>query len=213
MWVQLIGHTTYLLLALSYVVRDILWLRCFAVIASCTSITYNYFAKDEPLWLVINWNFVFLAINIFRIVRIFLEKRDIQFSPEEQELAETVFEELTPLELMKLLRIGQWRDASPDQLLLTEDAKVDDVMLIYSGEVKVYDKTQERGRRRPGNFIGEMSFVSNQVASANVKTTMPCRYLAFPQEGLRRLITREPSLGIKIHQILAADLTQKIKNA
>ncbi len=211
MWVQLIGHTTYLLLAFSYVVRDILWLRCFAVIASCTSITYNYFAKEEPLWLVINWNFVFLVINIFRIVRMLLEKRGVRFSPEEQELAETVFADMSPLELMKLLRIGQWRDSPPDSVLVKEQEKVNDVLLLYSGEVMICDKSQERGRRRSGNFVGEMSFVSKQLASATVRTVTACRYLAFPQDRLRELITREPSLGIKIHQILAADLTHKIK--
>ena len=86
MWIHIAGHATYLLIALSYLVRDIVWLRCFAIVASCTSIAFNYFAPDEPLWLVIGWNFVFLVINIFRIVRMLTERQGLQFSAEEQGL-------------------------------------------------------------------------------------------------------------------------------
>ena len=68
MLIQLIGHTTYALLALSYLVRDIYWLRLLAIPASICSIAFCYFnTPDHPVWLIIGWNLIFLTVNIWQV--------------------------------------------------------------------------------------------------------------------------------------------------
>lgn len=59
---------------LSYFVRDILHLRSLTITAViCLAV---YFAtRPEPLMEVVYWNLFFLALNIFQIGRVVLERR------------------------------------------------------------------------------------------------------------------------------------------
>ena len=52
------GHLAFGLIAFSFLVKDILWLRLLSVLASLFSVFYNYTIPVEPMWLAINWNVV-----------------------------------------------------------------------------------------------------------------------------------------------------------
>jgi hypothetical protein len=65
-------HAANILLLVAYSVRDILWLRLFAVAASLISLPYFIF-QPEPLWEPIIWSSVFAAINSFQSWRLFVE--------------------------------------------------------------------------------------------------------------------------------------------
>jgi len=64
---ELFGHTTYILIASSSLVKDMLWLRGLLIIASFCSIVFNYTVPATPLWLVIYWNVVFVGIHVVRM--------------------------------------------------------------------------------------------------------------------------------------------------
>lgn len=67
-------HFSNVLTLVSYSVRDILWLRWFAVAAALTNIPY-FLAQPETLWPPVMWALVFTTINLFQITRIYLERR------------------------------------------------------------------------------------------------------------------------------------------
>ena len=57
----------------SYLVRDILHLRCLTIIAACMLVTYFY-NQPEPMMTVVGWNLFFVALNVFQLARIFWER-------------------------------------------------------------------------------------------------------------------------------------------
>jgi len=59
---DLLAHTAYAVLLLSFLMRDILWLRVFSV-ASISLIIPFYYLQPEPLWPCIAWNSTFMAVN------------------------------------------------------------------------------------------------------------------------------------------------------
>ena len=67
-------HFSNVLMLVSYSVRDILWLRWFAVAAALTNIPY-FLAQPETLWPPVVWALVFTTINLYQITRIYLERR------------------------------------------------------------------------------------------------------------------------------------------
>ena len=146
---DLFAHGASILTGIAYLVKDILWLRALTVLACIAGIIYNYTVPYVPLWVVIYWNLLFLAINLVQIVIIMKERREVSFSEEEQELYETLFKNFAPFEFMKLLRIGEWLEAKQDQVLAIEKKQLDDVMLIYNGLVKVEADGQTLARNRP----------------------------------------------------------------
>ena len=102
------GHLAFGLIAFSFLVKDILWLRAISIIASLFSVFYNYFIPVEPMWIAIGWNFVFVAVNLYHIAIIIYEKRPVHMSPKHKELYETMFKDLTPVEFLKITKIADW---------------------------------------------------------------------------------------------------------
>ena len=50
----LAGHLAFGLIAFSFLVKDIFWLRIVSIAASLFSVFYNYTIPVEPMWLAIN---------------------------------------------------------------------------------------------------------------------------------------------------------------
>jgi hypothetical protein len=83
-------HFSNILLLVSYSVRDILWLRWFAVAAALTNIPY-FLVQDYVLWPPVLWASVFTAINLYQIARIYRERRPVVLAPEQQTLYDLAF--------------------------------------------------------------------------------------------------------------------------
>ena len=205
-----IGHFSFSLTALSFLMRDILFLRVLAAASCFLGIAYNYFLPEGPLWLVIFWLSVFTLINLGRIVLLFLEKRSISFSDEERELHETLFRNFSPVEFMKLMNLGNWHKSSEGELLAVENEPLQHVKLIYNGEVEVERQQQVIASLRDGTFIGEMSFLQDSSATATVRTKRPTRYIAWPTDELKKLLKRNPTMDIAMNTVFQLDLTKKL---
>ena len=117
---DVVGHASFLLTALSFYVRDMMVLRALAIVAGLVGVGYNYWLPVGPLWLVIFWLSVFVAINAVRIIGIVLDRRAIDFNEEESELHETVFQKFSPVVFMKLMRVGEWRMAEMGERLTAQ---------------------------------------------------------------------------------------------
>ena len=83
-------HAANILLLAAYSVRDILWLRLFAVASSLIAMPYFLF-QPTPLWAAFGWSVLFAGINIFQSWRVFLERRPVRLTPEEEEVRRLAF--------------------------------------------------------------------------------------------------------------------------
>ena len=102
------GHLAFGLIAFSFLVKDILWLRIVSILASLFSVFYNWVIPVEPMWIPIGWNFVFVGLNLYHIAVIIYEKRPIKMAPKDKELYETLFKDLSPVEYLKISKVAQW---------------------------------------------------------------------------------------------------------
>jgi hypothetical protein len=207
---DIVGHLSFGLTALSFLMRDILLLRILSIVSGVLGIGYNFFLPEGPLWLVIFWLFVFLLINLARIVMLYLERRGVSFTDEERELYQTLFRNFAPVEFMKVMRLAHWRDSTEGELLATENSPLDELKLIFNGEVAVERQGHEIARAKDGTFIGEMSYIRGGDATATVRTVRPTRYLSWPQDELRKLLKRNPTMDVAMGTVFHMDLTQKL---
>lgn len=209
-YLDFIGHASFLITALSFALRDMMALRIFAVLSGAIGIAYNYLIPAGPLWLVIFWLTVFIAINLVRIVGIVLERRAIDFTDEEAELRDTVFPNFSPVEFKKLIRIGQWQQIDAGEVLTEQGQVIGGLKLLYNGEVRVERDGAEIGTARDGAMIGEISFIQGGPATATVVSTKPCRFISWPGEELRRLLTRNPAMDVAMKHVFSVDLMRKL---
>src|SRR3989338_6899687 len=113
-----LGDLAYILIVSSYLVKDMLWLRTLAVGASLSMISYNFFVPPQPLWVMVRWNVVMLAVNVVQIIILFREKSAGGMTAEEQELYATLFRTMSPMEFRRLMRLGVWGRAPAGRILV-----------------------------------------------------------------------------------------------
>lgn len=210
---DLLGHLGFILIALSFVVRDMVWLRALSVVSQIVLIVYNYFGPPEPLWLVIIWSLVFLTINVVQIWFLFQERRGVRFSDQEQELYATIFPSFTPVEFLKLLRLARWAKAEAGETLTSAGQQLEDVMLIFNGGATVKSGDEVITQLKDGAFIGEMEFLSKKPATATVIVNEPTSYIRWSQSDLRGLLTRNPGMSSAMQSVFSSDMVQKLKQA
>src|SRR5438094_10406365 len=97
-------HAANVLLLVAYSVRDILWLRLFAVGASLVSIPY-FVLQPTKLWAPLSWTIVFAAINLLQPWRLFIERRPVKLTPEEADIRPLLFRDLPPRKVLQVLGI------------------------------------------------------------------------------------------------------------
>ena len=207
---QALGHLSFILLATSFLLRDILHLRLVAITAATSNAVFSYYGLDSPNLIVVFWQTVFVAINTVWSISLIRQRRGISFTDEERELYGTIFRAFSPLEFMKLMRIARWEAVKDGEVLVHADSELDDVMMIYNGEAEVMLSDGATRRLRDGAFIGEMSFIRGGAATATVRAVQPTRYVAWSKSGLRGVLDRNPTMRSTMQTVFSEDLTNKL---
>ncbi|MGH7296900.1 MAG: cyclic nucleotide-binding domain-containing protein [Polyangiaceae bacterium] len=204
-------HVANVLYLLSYLVKDILWLRLLTVVAGVLLMTWA-FLLPQPLWASLAWNSLFTIINVYQIWLLVLERRPVHLSDRDQRLYGLVFRALTPREFVKLLALGRWEDAAADASLVERAHGLDRLMVIASGRaaVRVGERSLELGE---GRFIGEMSFITGEPPTAEVVALGAVKYVSWPKKELTKFLAEHPPLRAAWQAVLGADLVSKLRAA
>jgi hypothetical protein len=206
----LAGHLAFGLIAFSFLVKDILWLRIISTLASVFSVFYNYVIPIEPMWIPIFWNIVFALVNIYHIAIIIYEKRPVDMSPKHKELYETMFRTMTPVEFLKITKIADWTHFKKDEVITQKGHSVPTLNLIYNGTVDVMVDSKSVAELKDGQFIGEMSFLTEKPATATCKVKHDTECLVWEQKTFKELLKRNPSLYFTIQSILSAQVSSAL---
>ena len=204
------GHLAFGLIAFSFLVKDILWLRLVSVLASLFSIFYNWVIPIEPMWIAIGWNFIFILLNLYHIAVIIYEKRPVQMSPKHKELYETMFKGMTPVEFLKITKIADWVHFKSGEVITQQKHAVETLNLIYNGTVDVAVDSKKVAELKDGQFVGEMSFLTEKPATATCITKHDTELLVWKQEQFKELLKRNPSLYFTIQSLLSAQVSSAL---
>lgn len=209
-WQDWAGNLCYLILAVSYGVSSIYWLRGLAIVALALESVYFFFGSDTPLWVGIGWNFIFIAMNILQLALLVHRRLRVRIDEQERLLHRGLFSELPLSEFHRLLRIGNWRDVDADTRLAAEGRPVPDVMVLVSGAAKVEIGGKLVALLQPGNFVGEMSFLTKGNAVADVTTVGRTRLFCIEKEKLQALFHGSAEINTAIHRTIGQDLVRKL---
>ncbi len=204
-------HSANVIYLVSYTMREILWLRVFTVIAA-TCLIFYFYLQPEPLLTPIYWNLLFIVLNIYWIVRLLLERRPVQLSEEEQDLCRLVFGTITTREMINLLKLGEWKHAEADECFVSQGSDLDSLMLIHSGKACLEIDGKNLQELHPGQFIGSISFITDETAPTNIVALEPTRYFCWPKSKLKGYLTKNPELHAAIQTTLGIDLTKRLQD-
>ena len=204
------GHLAFGLIAFSFLVKDILWLRIVSILASLFSVFYNWVIPIEPMWIPIGWNFVFVGLNLYHIAIIIYEKRPIKMAPKDKELYETLFKDLSPVEYLKISKVAQWKKYKSGETIIKQEHLVPDLILIYNGTVDVSVNGKKVAELKDGQFVGEMSFLTGKSATADCIVKHDSECLVWKQEEFKELLKRNPSLYFTLQTLLSAQVSSNL---
>jgi hypothetical protein len=209
-WHDWVGNFCYFLLAVSYLVTNMVWLRAIAIVALTLEGIYFYVGSDKPLWVGIFWAFVFVLINAVQLLRIYREHSAVRLSADDKLLHLGVFSELTTVELQRLINIGRWRSMPAGTVLTEENQPVPEVLVMVKGSAKVVVGDRFVASVHAGSLVGEISFVTKQMATATVTALEACRIFAVDAAKLEALFLKHPEMERRVHRVVELDLTTKL---
>jgi hypothetical protein len=205
-------HASNILLLVSYSVRNILWLRWFAVAAAIINIPY-FLLQSDVLWPPVAWAIVFTLINLYQIGRIYWERRPVVLSAEEQKLYDMGFQDLALREFVSLLMVGEWRNAFAGDRILTVGKPADAICIAVSGTIRVSRQDREVGKLEPGRAIGTAVALLGEPSPVDAAFADAGRYIRWPLPHIRSFMERKPELRAVLERLASRELAQKLKTA
>ena len=203
-------HFSNILMLLSYSVRDILWLRWFAVGAALTNIPY-FLLQGTVLWPPVLWALVFTAINLYQIARLYLERRPVVLSQDEQKLYDLAFSSLRPREFVSLSLVGEWKSAEAGERVMAEGEPVSCLCIPITGSADVRRRGERIGAVRPGNIIGTALALTGEPSPVEVTFAESARYMRWSLPSLRRFMDKRPDLRVTLQGLVNRDLAGKLE--
>ena len=202
-------HAANILLLIAYSVRDVLWLRLFAVAASLIAIPY-YVLQPTMLWPPLAWSVVFAGINLFQSWLLFMERRPVKLTAEEEEIRRLAFRDLLPRKVLQVLSIGSWVTAEVGERLIEQGKLPDSVSLILRGKVRITEDGRMLGDLIPGDLVGSALVISGIPSNVEAVTVEPLRAMRWQIGTLEKYLSANPETRIVMQRHLAHDLAGKI---
>ena len=202
-------HAANVLLLVAYSVRDVLWLRLFAVAASLIAIPF-YVMQPTVLWAPLAWSVVFAGINLFQSWLLFIERRPVKLTAEEEEIRMLAFQGLPPRKVLQVLSIGSWVSAGVGERLIEQGKLPESVSLIVHGKVQVKKDGRVLGELVPGDFVGSALILTGIPSNVDAVTIEPLRAMRWQIETLKKYLSANPETRTVMQRHLARDLAGKI---
>ena len=203
-------HVGNILFLIAYLVRDVLWLRVITVVATVSMIVSYFLLWTSSSGVAIAWCFVVHdrkrranCDSDSRAAARVSGRRGIAPVPHDVQVAQAARVSASALHCrVAARRVG-------DELL-AQQKPVPALMLLTTGRGIVELDGRHVADVFPGQFVGEMGYLTEQDASARVVASATTDYLAWPTAKLRSLLAAAPTLHVKFQAVLGCDLVSKL---
>ncbi|WP_419903717.1 cyclic nucleotide-binding domain-containing protein [Kiloniella sp.] len=200
----------FLLTLIAFVISDILWLRVFTIAAKLAMAIAALMPESGPMWLSFAGNMLLVAINVVHSSLLIMERRRSCLSMEEQQLKDKAFPSMDRVFVKRLFAAARWCDLEKGDTLLVEGECPDKLFLFLEGEAFVSVRHKRIGEIGPGQFVGEMSFLTRQSAGATVVVREPSRCLVWQRDIVEKLYKQDRDLQMILTAAIGVDLAGKI---
>ncbi len=125
----------------------------------------------------------------------------------------SVFNGLSPAQLEEVRQIADYRNFAKGETIFLEGDRGSGFYVVVKGQVKIFKLAMD-GKEHilhiigPGDPFGEVAVFAGRSFPANAEALVDSRLLFFPRNGFVALISRNPSLAMKMLAVLSIRLRQ-----
>jgi len=190
----------------AYLLRNILWLRILLVIASCI---YIFSGISLGITSMVGWNSAYLAINLYHVSILLLDKITISLPEETVEMYHQYFSALSTREFKRLVMTNKFCSFR-DSIIIQKTEVTDKLFIVLTGKVNIVSSGSVIATLNAGDMIGEMSFISKQAASADAVALGKVECAFWTHDDLQKLKLKNIDVYNKFLSIIGCDLVRKL---
>ncbi|MBL8905846.1 MAG: cyclic nucleotide-binding domain-containing protein [Rhizobiales bacterium] len=206
------GHISYVILAVSYCLTNIYWLRVTAVVALIFEIIY-FSLTSSDLYAGIAWDLIFIAINGYHLALLTHDRFSLKLGKSDRQLLTSALKGLCDAQIARVLRTGTGREIDGGTRLMIEGHPVSELYFIQEGRLSVHVRGIHVAELGPGALVGEIAFLIGNVATATVTADGPVRLVAFNRERLIIACRNDEQVAAAMHRLIGHDLATKISRS
>jgi Cyclic nucleotide-binding domain len=210
--VDLPAHLSYIVIAISYFLTNIFWLRVTAVAGLFLEIVYFKLTGTNAR-LDMPWDLAFITINLYQLIWLVRERINATLPEKEAAMLRQSFEGLSDAQIARLLKAADWQDYLPGDILTRQDAPVDALYFLCTGRANVEINGSLVTYLEKGSFVGEIAYLTGNPATARVTIDEPSRVLAFSKMRMAKVMAKDNQISGILYQLLGRDLAQKMRRA
>ncbi|MEM0948365.1 MAG: cyclic nucleotide-binding domain-containing protein [Pseudomonadota bacterium] len=204
----LVGHFAYLLLILSMIMRRIVLLRILVIASALVAILYAVVWLKDPVSAF--WEALLVVVNATQLLITWRQNSRARFTEEELAFVDRRFRGLQRGEQRRLLDYGTWTFVKEGTAFTLEGQAPDSLFFLTEGNASVEVGGRPVAACGPGSYIGEMSLVGGQPASATVRAVNAARVWQISRVQLTEFDRKHPTWLAVIEAGIARDMRDKI---
>lgn len=205
---QVFAHLAALLLVIAALQRRPRIMRLLITLAGLAALLHFALSGAGIAWGL--WAALFTAVNGVHFAALAMRARSGKLLEEERELFDEVMKIGEPGQQRHLRDLIDWRDFAPGEALLRQGQANPPLIYVARGQAEIAVDGRNVGRCAPGDFLGEMSLISGQTATATVSAAEPMRVARFDREALAQLARAAPEVGRALDSALNRSLAAKV---
>jgi CRP-like cAMP-binding protein len=219
---ELFGHSSFLLVAISYSVDDFLQLRIIATAGSAAMLFFTYFhPHGRVLWLPFKWNLLFIAINSYRIGKVYMDRYlASNIAPEYKRMHDSHFYVMDLVDFAHLVNLGTTETFRKGETLVTQGEGNKYVRLVLSGELNVMRDNHVTYQLHEGNFVAEGGLHAGLLLRGSIEScctimasgTEDAVVLRWNRTKLMQLLDTDQSIRRSLKAIMSWDIVSKLKS-
>lgn len=203
-----LAHLAALLLVAAMLVTSMRRLRMLALGAGIAALVHLAMARQFGPALF--WVALFVLANAAQLAILRYRSRMGDMDREERELLEHVLRVEEPASQRRMLGLLEWRDAAVGEVLIRQGETGPPLVYIAGGAAAIEHDGRLVGVCGTGDFLGEMSLVSGERATASVTVTNPMRIAVFDRDALSQLARSVPEIRHALDRAVNRGLAAKV---
>lgn len=202
------GHVALFLLLIATMMTSMRQLRLAALAAGAAALVHFSLGGAGGTYAI--WIALIVIANAVQLAILISGSRLGNFHTEEKQLLEHVLQVEEPAQQRRLLDLLEWRDTELGDVLIREGETLPPLIYIASGAASVEHEGRVVGVCGAGDFLGDMSIVSGEKASATVTVTNRMRIAVFDRDALIQLSRSAPEIRSAFNAALNRGLAAKV---
>ncbi|MEZ5880409.1 MAG: cyclic nucleotide-binding domain-containing protein [Nitratireductor sp.] len=204
----LVGHLSYFLLVISMMMNRLSLLRVLVIASALTAIVYDWVWLRDPVGVF--WETLLVTVNIIQLLILYWKNTNARFSDDELAFVRGKFPGLAKGKSRQLLNLGNWQEADNGTIITTEGVTAGRLTYISRGSVDVVVDGKRVAQCQPGDFIGEMTVLNGEPASATTLANGGVHLWQIEAEALRRILSRNPEIERELEASFARNYRDKL---